>query len=318
MPHGRELCRKRPKTAAAAARFTESEQSWDDMKDIKVAVVDDSPFSVIMLSNILTESGFNVVGSAGTLEEAVEMVSQQKPDVVTMDMTMPGTDGLTVTRAIHVVDPNIKVIVVSSMMDEEIVHSAKKAKVSGYIQKPVDAEELTLIINRVMADEELFSELDKLYFTVFKEALNDTFNRMFKFAPTFRDEVRGNVERTSQGFSIVMGIIGKYGGRMILDMAPEEASEFTARLLHKEPASLKNEDFLSVMGEFSNIVAGIACSLMNKSNKLLGLRVAPPTIIHGESVVISKSDLDTVSSVKADSPFGELYMSVGFNRGECE
>ena len=130
------------------------------MKETTVVVVDDSPFSVAMISNILTANGFNVVGSANGLEEALEAVRTLSPDVVTMDITMPGADGIECTNAIHKHNPKQKVVIVSSMMDEEIVRRAKKAKISGYVQKPVEAEELTLVLNRVVADEELFIELE--------------------------------------------------------------------------------------------------------------------------------------------------------------
>lgn len=285
------------------------------MKEIKVVVVDDSPFSVAMLTNVLEENGFKVVGSANGLQEAVKAVSQLKPDIVTMDMTMPGADGIECTKAIHVVNPDIKVVIVSSMMDDEIVRNARKAKVAGYIQKPVDAEELSLTINRIMADEELFEELDGLYFTAFKEALTDTFNKFFKAVPKYKAEEKRNVEQTSRGISVVMGIAGKYGGRMIFDLSNETAQNITSFLLKKD--SLKKDEVVNIMSEIANIISGNACSILNKSNKLLGLRVAPPTIVYGESIKISKSDIGTVSSVEADTDFGEVYMNVGFNRGEC-
>ncbi len=103
-----------------------NEEAGAKMKEIKVVVVDDSPFSIALLSDILTESGFQVIGDASSLEETIEVVGKLRPDVVTMDMTMPGTDGLECTRAVHAIDPNINVIIVSSMMDEEIVRKAKK------------------------------------------------------------------------------------------------------------------------------------------------------------------------------------------------
>lgn len=285
------------------------------MKETKVVVVDDSAFSVAMLTNTLEENGFKVVGSANGLEEAVKAVSEFKPDIVTMDMTMPGADGIEVTKAIHLVDPDVNVIIVSSMMDEEIVHNARKAHIAGYIQKPVDAEELTLLINRIMADEELFVHLDGLYFTVFKEALTDTFNKFFKAVPDYKTVENSDVEQKSRGISVVLGVAGKYGGRMILDVSDDTAGKMAEQLLKKE--NLKKDEIINVIGEIANIVAGNACSMLNKGNKLLGLRVAPPTIVYGEAIKISKSELVTVSSVSADTMFGEVYMNVGFSRGEC-
>ncbi|SHI18276.1 Chemotaxis phosphatase CheX [Sporobacter termitidis DSM 10068] len=286
------------------------------MKEINIVVVDDSPFSVAMISNILTGSGFNVIGSANGLEEAVEAVKTLQPDVVTMDITMPGADGIECTNAIHKVVPRQKVVIVSSMMDEEIIRRAKKAKVSGYVQKPVDAEELTLAINRVMADEELFIELEGLYTTVFKEALTDSFNKLFKTVPEFEAEFKNNNAQVSRGISVVIGIIGKYSGRLILDMSNETARHMAGTMMNSD--ALPDEYIVNIVGEVSNIAAGNACSLMNKTNKLFGLRVAPPTIVYGESITISKSDFDTAFSVTAQTTFGEIFMNVGFNRGEYQ
>lgn len=286
------------------------------MKDVKIVIVDDSPFQIALLRDLLTENGFNVIGEASSLEETIEVVTKLKPDLVTMDMTIPGTDGLECTREIHKIDSNIKVIVVSSMMDDEIVRKAKKTHVSGYIQKPVDAEELTLLINRVMADEELFLELEGLYSAVFKEALLDIFNKLTKTVPKITNESNDNVEKSSQGISIVMGVIGKYSGRIIFDVSFETASKLAGVLLRREPKN--NEEILNVMSEISNMAAGNACSMINKKNKIFGLRVAPPTTFHGESISISKAELEATYSANAETQFGDLSISIGFGRGEGE
>jgi CheY-specific phosphatase CheX/AmiR/NasT family two-component response regulator len=286
------------------------------MKDIRVVVVDDSPFSIAVLTDMITQSGFTVVGSAGSLEEVNEVISRERPDVVTMDMTIPGTDGLECTRAVHAIDPDIKVIVVSSMMDDEIVRKAKQNKVCGYIQKPVDPEDLSLTISRIMADEELFDELRIEHYTIVKESFLDTFNKFTKTLPELKEENHGNNEQASMGISVAMGIIGKYTGRMIFDMSNDTAEKLSMSVL-KRPS--KNfDEMLAMMGEFSNIAAGNACSTLNRKNKIFGLRVAPPTIFHGESLNISKIDLEITSSVTAVTAFGDIYISIGFRRGDDE
>lgn len=284
------------------------------MKEIKVVVVDDSPFSVGMISNILTAKGFNVVGSANGLEEAVKAVTSLKPDLVTMDMTMPGADGIECTKAIHKIDPDIKVIIISSMMDDEIVHRANKVKISGYVQKPVDAEELALLVNRVMADIELYEELEGFYFDAFKESMTITMNRFFKETPAFKSETKVNDEKQSRGFSIVMGIIGKYGGRMLLDMSNETAGKIAGYLIKEE--ELNKDLIVNVIAELSNIIAGNACSMINKTNSLFGFRVAPPTAVYGESIKISRAELSSVTSAIVGTTFGEIYMNIGFSRSE--
>lgn len=287
------------------------------MENTKIVIVDDSPFQISLLSDLLNENGFEVLGSASSLDEVKEVIKTLKPDLVTMDMTIPGTDGLECTRAIHDIDPNIKVIIVSSMMDDEIVRKARKNHVSGYVQKPVDSEEITLLINRIMANEELFQELCGFYSKVFKESLLDIFNKLTKTIPEFANETNNNnIEQSSRGISIVLGIIGKYSGRLILDMSFETASKFSTALLKREPKD--NEEILNIMGEIANMYAGNACSMINKKNKLFGLRIAPPTIFHGDSIYISKGSLETSFSAHVNSTFGEIAMSIGFNRGDEE
>lgn len=286
------------------------------MKKVNIVIVDDSPFQIALLRDLLTENGFNVIGEAGSLEEVIDVVTNTKPDLVTMDMTIPGTDGFECTQEIHKINPNTKVIVVSSMMDEEIVKKAKKLHVSGYAQKPVDAEELTLLINRVMADEELYSELERLYSSVFREAALDVFNRLTKTVPEITNESNENAEKVSEGISIVMGVIGKYSGRTIFDVSFETAQNIANALLKRETKN--TEEMLNVMSEVANMVAGNACSMMNKKNKIFGLRVAPPTTFHGESISISKAELDSTYSAIAKTKFGDLSISIGFGRGEGE
>ena len=284
------------------------------MKEINVLIVDDSPFQIAMLREILTENGFNVVGEAQSLKEVKEETARLKPDLVTMDMTIPGTDGFECTQAIHEIDSNIKVIIVSSMMDEELIRRAKKLNASGYIQKPVEAEELTLIINRVMADEELFIELEGLYKDIFKVSTLDLFNRLTKTVPSIKDEISSERDIKSEGIAIVMGIIGKYSGTMIFDMSHETAKNFATALLRREPKN--NDEQLNVLGEIANMLSGNACSMINKKNKLFGLRVAPPTMLHGESINISKSEIKAGYTAKIKSDFGDISMHIAFKRGE--
>ncbi len=88
-----------------------------------------------------------------------------------MDMTLPGTDGIECIKAINKINKNVKVIVISSMMDEEIVKKANKNKVCGYIQKPIDPEELIATIEKVVMKEELFYNLKMIILKFSKNPL---------------------------------------------------------------------------------------------------------------------------------------------------
>lgn len=283
------------------------------MDKIKAVIVDDSPFSIAYIRNILEENNIEVVGEAGTLEEVKEVVKDKKPNLVTMDMTLPGTDGLECTRAVHEIDGTIKVIVVSSMMDEEIVHEAKKNNVSAYVQKPVDADELITAINRVMAVDELFEFLQQEYFAVFKEGFMDGLNKMTKTPLTYKEEYVAKEEYASNGMTVIVGIIGKFSGRMLLDFSKETGNRLASSLLKREPNS--SEEMLEVLSEFTNIVSGNACSILNRKNKALGLRVAPPSILHGESLYISTPNFKTTTAI-AETNFGDVLLNIGFKRSE--
>lgn len=283
------------------------------MAETKIVIVDDSSFSVAFIREILEKRGFEVVGEAGTLEEVIEVVGAKRPSLVTMDMTLPGTDGLECTRAIHEIDRNIKVIVISSMMDDEIVKEAKKNRVSAYIQKPVDADELVTAINRVMDSEALYRFLEQEYFVVFKETLRDSLNRMTKTLLTYKEEYSFNDEYESKGMTIIVGIIGKFSGRMLIDLPIETANKLAVAILKREPKN--TDEAVAVLGEFTNIVSGNACSMLNRKNKALGIRVAPPSILRGDSVLISAPGFNTTTAI-AETVFGEVLLNVGFQRGD--
>lgn len=283
------------------------------MEKMRIVIVDDSSFSIAFIRNILESNDFEVVGEAGTLEEVQKVVEETKPALVTMDMTLPGTDGLECTRAIHRIDKNIKVIVVSSMMDDEIVAEAKRNNVSAYVQKPVDADELVTAIRRIMASDELYAFLKNEYFEVFKEGLLDGVNRMTKTLLTYGEINSESREFASAGMTVIIGIIGKFSGRMLIDMSKDTANNLAKALLRREPKD--NQEMIAALAEFANIISGNACSILNKKSKALGLRVAPPSILHGDEVHISSPDFKT-TSVMADSDFGSILLNVGFKRGD--
>ncbi|MCQ4088108.1 response regulator [Saccharibacillus sp. JS10] len=283
------------------------------MSAVRVVIVDDSPFSIAVIRNILEENGFDVVGDAGTLEEVKEVIAATQPDLVTMDMTLPGTDGLECTRAVHAINPGIKVIVISSMMDDEILQEAKDNHVSGYIQKPVDAEDLLGTIQRVVAYDEMFKSLEDEYVEVFKETLKDGLNRMTKTLLTYKGEHELKSDFESRGIAVIVGIIGKFSGRLMIDLSKETAHALVTAMMKKEPTS--TNEITAVLAEYTNIVAGNACSILNKKNKAFGLRLAPPSIMHGEKMLISQATFKTVSAV-GDTEYGEVLLNVGFKRGE--
>jgi two-component system, NarL family, response regulator LiaR len=110
---------------------------------IKVLLVDDHAVVRSGLSKFLmVNKDLELVGEASDGSEAVKMVSLRKPDVVLMDLMMPGVDGITATREIHEKFPNVKVIALTSFSEQNMVQGALQAGASGYLQKNVTATEL--------------------------------------------------------------------------------------------------------------------------------------------------------------------------------
>ncbi|UCC61389.1 MAG: response regulator transcription factor [Dehalococcoidia bacterium] len=93
------------------------------------------------------------VGEAASGEEAVRLCGQAKPDVVLMDMVMPGMDGVGATRAIREQYPNIQIIVLTSFGERERVEAALKAGAIGYLLKDASADELVSAIRSAAAGE---------------------------------------------------------------------------------------------------------------------------------------------------------------------
>jgi NarL family two-component system response regulator LiaR len=110
---------------------------------IKILLVDDHAVVRSGLSKFLmVNKEFKLVGEASDGAEAVQMVSLHKPDVVLMDLMMPGTDGITATREIHQKYPKVKVIALTSFAEQNLVQGALQAGAIGYLQKNVTAKEL--------------------------------------------------------------------------------------------------------------------------------------------------------------------------------
>jgi CheY-specific phosphatase CheX len=201
------------------------------------------------------------------------------------------------------------------MMDDEIVSRAKKCHVSAYLQKPFEPDELITVVRRLTAKDELHRYLQDEYFAAFKEALLDGMNKMTKTLLVYKGEYSSKLDHISAGISVIIGIIGEFSGRMILDLSKDTANNIAAAVFRKNLQT--NDDLIAALGEFANIIAGNACSLLNRKNKALGLRVAPPSILTGDSVLILAPEFST-KTVIGQTPFGDLLMNVGFTRGGME
>jgi NarL family two-component system response regulator LiaR len=116
-------------------------------KHIRVLIVDDHKVVRKGLKAFLTAyHDLILIGEAGSGEEAESQCAQKKPDVVLMDLVMPGEGGVAATRAICSAYPETKIIVLTSFEEEDLVEQALKAGATSYLLKNVDTDELATAI----------------------------------------------------------------------------------------------------------------------------------------------------------------------------
>jgi len=281
------------------------------MSVIRVMVVDDSPFSRTLLADALVQGGCEVVGEAESIETLIQVYDECKPDLVTMDIAMPGADGFECTKTLRLHDPAAKVILVSSMKDEETEADARHAGAVGYVQKPVDEEVLLRVIRNVISPDEMYANLQTWSREIFSEVLAQNITRMTKSTATINEQA--DLKKSiSQGITVVIGIIGRYPGSIVFDLTMEAAEKMTEIMLRR-PAKSQAE-VVSVAAEFANVVGGVACSMLNRKEKSFGLRVAPPSVFQGATNEIISPMLQ-MHGVEADTDFGRLSLSFGFKKG---
>ena len=103
---------------------------------IRVLIVDDAAFMRMMIKDILSKNGYEVVGEAENGQKAVEKFQELKPDLTTMDITMPEMDGITAVKEIKKIDANAKVIMCSAMGQQAMVIEAIQCGARDFIVKP--------------------------------------------------------------------------------------------------------------------------------------------------------------------------------------
>jgi len=112
-------------------------------EDIRVLLADDHDVVRRGLTALLDgASGFAVVGAASDGEEAVALAAAQEPDVVLMDLSMPGVDGIEATRRLTAARPDARVVVLTSFSDRERILDALDAGAVGYLLKDAEPDEL--------------------------------------------------------------------------------------------------------------------------------------------------------------------------------
>ena len=117
----------------------------------RVLVVDDAAFMRKMLSDTLVKAGHEVVGQAANGQEGVDQFRALRPDLTTLDITMPEVDGLSALRQILSFDPTARVIMCSALGQESKVLESVKSGAKDFIVKPFNADRVVEAVSRALA-----------------------------------------------------------------------------------------------------------------------------------------------------------------------
>jgi len=106
------------------------------MENTTIMVVDDSPFASKQIKDIVEENGYEVIGYAKNGEEGVRMYDELKPDIVILDIIMPGIDGLETAQILMKNNPKVKILMLSSLCDAGTLEEVKGIGLKFLIPKP--------------------------------------------------------------------------------------------------------------------------------------------------------------------------------------
>jgi two-component system chemotaxis response regulator CheY len=116
----------------------------------RILVVDDAAFMRMMIKDILVKGGYDVCGEATDGANAIEKYRELKPDLVTMDITMPEMDGITSLQEIRKIDPGAKIVMCSAMGQQQMVINAIKSGAKDFIVKPFQADRVIEAVRKII------------------------------------------------------------------------------------------------------------------------------------------------------------------------
>jgi two-component system, chemotaxis family, chemotaxis protein CheY len=116
----------------------------------RILVVDDAAFMRKMVSDALTKGGHEVVGEAGNGNEAVARFQELKPELTTLDITMPEKDGLAALKEIIALDPGARIVMCSALGQESKVLESIKAGAKDFVVKPFQPDRVIEAVGKAL------------------------------------------------------------------------------------------------------------------------------------------------------------------------
>jgi two-component system chemotaxis response regulator CheY len=117
----------------------------------KCIIIDDSKFMRKIIAEALVEHGYLIAGEADNGKDGINLYESAKPDFVTMDITMSGTDGIAAIREIKTKFPKAKILVISALNENAIKLNDKNIEADAFLTKPFDKKELIDLVDKMLS-----------------------------------------------------------------------------------------------------------------------------------------------------------------------
>lgn len=117
----------------------------------RIFIVDDAAFMRMMLKDILLQNGYQIAGEADNGRSAVEKYQELRPDLTTMDITMPEMDGIDAVKEIKKLDPNANIIMCSAMGQQAMVIDAIQAGARDFLVKPFHPDRVLEAVRKALS-----------------------------------------------------------------------------------------------------------------------------------------------------------------------
>ncbi len=151
----------------------------------KVLIVDDVPDTLEIIQRLLRYDGYDVI-TASTGEAGVKMVEEEKPDVVLMDINLPGMDGTEALKRIRIINPIQCVIMLTAFATVDNAIQALKEGASDFVKKPFENEHLIHIVNQCLGKYNTLKEKEKLEEEVRRLSITDDLTSLYNHRHFFK------------------------------------------------------------------------------------------------------------------------------------
>ncbi|WMM25477.1 response regulator [Tissierella sp. MB52-C2] len=194
---------------------------------MKIYIIEDDENIIRILEKIIIDTNLgDIIGKADNGNSGIDEIERFRPDIVLVDLLMPGKDGITLVREAKMIYPDIQYIMISQVSSKDMIAKAYQSGIEYYISKPIDAIEVQTVINKVKEKINMNKKLSQIQSLFSSEPQN------IKTEQPKSENLEG-VKRVMQR----IGLIGEAGSQDILDIAKylmdtnKSMSDFTIKEL---------------------------------------------------------------------------------------